>query len=41
VPYDSALIHSVVETAKFLLREYLRHLTGETIIVDGGSVMLP
>ena len=38
---DPTLIHSIVETAKFLLRGDLDHLTGETIIVDGGSVMLP
>ncbi len=41
VPDDGALIHSVVETAKFLLRDDLSHVTGETVIVDGGSVMLP
>jgi len=41
VPDDGALIHSVAETAKFLLRDDLRHLTGATIVVDGGSVMLP
>jgi 3-oxoacyl-[acyl-carrier protein] reductase len=41
VPDDGTLIHSVVETATFLMREDLRHLTGETIVVDGGSVMLP
>jgi 3-oxoacyl-[acyl-carrier protein] reductase len=41
VPDDGALIHSVTETAKFLLRDDLRHLTGATIVVDGGSVMLP
>ncbi len=40
-PGNRELIHSVVETAKFLLRDDLRHLTGETVIVDGGSVMLP
>lgn len=38
---DGGLIHSVVETAKFLLRPDIDHLTGETVIVDGGSVMLP
>jgi 3-oxoacyl-[acyl-carrier protein] reductase len=41
VPDDGALIHSVVETARFLLRDDLPHVTGETVIVDGGSVMLP
>ena len=41
VPNNGMLIHSVVETAKFLLRRDIDHLTGETVIVDGGSVMLP
>ncbi|WP_081287638.1 SDR family oxidoreductase [Mycobacterium asiaticum] len=41
VPGGGMLIHSVVETAKFLLRRDIDHLTGQTIIVDGGSVMLP
>jgi 3-oxoacyl-[acyl-carrier protein] reductase len=35
------LIRTVVETAKFLLRDDLPHLNGETVIVDGGQVMLP
>lgn len=35
------LIHAIVETAKFLLRRDLDQLTGDTIVVDGGSVMLP
>lgn len=38
---DETLIHSIVETAKFLLRRDVDHLTGDTIVVDGGSVMLP
>lgn len=38
---DETLIESVLETTKFLLRRDLKHLVGETIIVDGGSVMLP
>ena len=38
---DRTLIRTIVETAKFLLRNDLDHLTGETIVVDGGSVMLP
>lgn len=38
---DATLTHSIVETAKFLLRDDLDHLTGETIVVDGGSAMLP
>ena len=41
VQHDETLIHSVVETARFLLRNDLDHLTGDTIVVDGGSVMLP
>ena len=40
-PEDGRLINSVVETAKFLLREDIDHLVGDTIVVDGGSVMLP
>ncbi|ULE35556.1 SDR family oxidoreductase [Mycobacterium sp. IDR2000157661] len=38
---DEALIDSIVETAGFLLRDDLTDLTGDTVIVDGGSVMLP
>jgi 3-oxoacyl-[acyl-carrier protein] reductase len=38
---DETLTESVVETTKFLLRRDLKHIVGETIIVDGGSVMLP
>jgi 3-oxoacyl-[acyl-carrier protein] reductase len=38
---DATLVHSLVETSKFLLRSDVQHLAGETIIVDGGSVMLP
>jgi len=38
---DSTLIHSIVATARFLLRGDIPHVVGETIIVDGGSVMLP
>ena len=41
VPDGGHLIHSVAQTVEFLLRDDLRHLTGETIVVDGGSVMLP
>jgi 3-oxoacyl-[acyl-carrier protein] reductase len=41
VTSDSTLVHSVVETAKFLLRSDIDHLAGETIVTDGGSVMLP
>ncbi|WP_242660199.1 SDR family oxidoreductase [Mycobacterium mantenii] len=38
---DSTLLHSVAEAVAFLLRPDLHHLLGETIVVDGGSVMLP
>ena len=38
---DATLTHSIVDTARFLLRGDLHNLTGDTIIVDGGSVMLP
>lgn len=38
---DEKLIQSIVETAMFLLRPDIEHVTGETIVVDGGSVMLP
>lgn len=37
---DTSLVGSVVESVKFLLQP-VDHLVGETIIVDGGSVMLP
>lgn len=38
---DATLVHSLIETTKFLLRNDVQHLAGETIVVDGGSVMLP
>ncbi|WP_297600394.1 SDR family oxidoreductase [Mycobacterium sp.] len=38
---DSTLLHSVAEAVTFLLRPDIGHVLGETIIVDGGSVMLP
>ncbi|MCT7661216.1 SDR family oxidoreductase [Mycobacterium deserti] len=41
VPDDSTLIHTVAESVAFLLRPDIGHLVGETLIVDGGSVMLP
>ena len=41
VDSTEALIESVVETTKFLLRVDIDHLVGQTISVDGGSVMLP
>ncbi|AKK27675.1 SDR family oxidoreductase [Mycobacterium sp. EPa45] len=36
-----ALIESIAETTRFLLRRDVGHLVGQTISVDGGSVMLP
>jgi 3-oxoacyl-[acyl-carrier protein] reductase len=38
---DSRLFGSVVETVKFLLRPDVGYLVGETVVVDGGSMMLP
>lgn len=38
---DSTLLHTVVEAVKFLLRPDIDHLVGETIVADGGAVMLP
>lgn len=41
VPVDEALIDSVIETTEFLLERKPKHLIGQTIVIDGGSVMLP
>jgi len=41
VPDAATLPHAVVETARFLLRSDLDQLTGDTVVVDGGAVMLP
>ncbi len=38
---DTALVGSVTETVRFLLRRDIGHVVGDTVIVDGGSVMLP
>ncbi|OBB00818.1 ABC transporter permease [Mycobacteriaceae bacterium 1482268.1] len=38
---DSTLVHTIAESVKFLLRPDMKHLAGETIVADGGSVMLP
>lgn len=38
---NDSVLRSVVEAVKFLLQPRLDHLVGETIIVDGGSMMLP
>lgn len=40
-PDDGTLLHSIVETTKFLLRRDIDQVVGATIVVDGGSVMLP
>ncbi|MDG4669243.1 SDR family oxidoreductase [Mycobacterium sp. 236(2023)] len=37
----STLLDEVVETVAHLLRRDVRHRIGQTVIVDGGSVMLP
>ena len=41
VPDDSNLLHTAAESVRFLLRPDIEHLAGETIVADGGSVMLP
>jgi 3-oxoacyl-[acyl-carrier protein] reductase len=41
VAHDPTLIHTVAESVKFLLRQDMKHLAGETIVADGGSLMLP
>ncbi|OBJ54319.1 SDR family oxidoreductase [Mycobacterium asiaticum] len=41
LPDDPSIVRSVVEAVKFLLQPHLGHLVGDTIIVDGGSMMLP
>jgi 3-oxoacyl-[acyl-carrier protein] reductase len=38
---DSTLVHTVAEAVAFLLRTDIDHLVGETIVADGGAVMLP
>ncbi|HKV19236.1 MAG TPA: SDR family oxidoreductase [Mycobacterium sp.] len=38
---DDTLVRSVSEAVTFLLRADVEHLAGATIVVDGGSVMLP
>lgn len=38
---DDKLIESIVETTRFLLKSEITGLVGETVIVDGGAVMLP
>lgn len=41
VPVDHTALDTIVDAALFLLRPDCRHLTGATIVADGGSVMLP
>ncbi|RAU99327.1 ABC transporter permease [Mycobacterium colombiense] len=38
---DDKLIESIVETTRFLLKRGVSGLVGETVIVDGGALMLP
>ena len=38
---DDKLVESIVETTRFLLKREVTGLVGETVIVDGGAVMLP
>jgi len=38
---DATLVESVIKTVNFLLRRDIDHVVGDTLIVDGGSVMLP
>lgn len=38
---DEALIETIVETTRFLLEGELTALVGETVVVDGGALMLP
>lgn len=38
---DEKVIESVVETTRFLLKREVAGMVGETIIVDGGALMLP
>lgn len=41
LPDHPSIVRSVLEAVKFLLQPHLGHLVGDTIIVDGGSMMLP
>lgn len=38
---DDKLIESIVETVRFLLKREVPGVVGETVIVDGGALMLP
>ncbi|WP_068178501.1 SDR family oxidoreductase [Mycobacterium sp. UM_CSW] len=38
---NDKLVESIVETTRFLLKREVTGLVGETVIVDGGAVMLP
>jgi 3-oxoacyl-[acyl-carrier protein] reductase len=39
--HDTSLVGSVIESVRFLLRRDIGHVVGDTLIVDGGSVMRP
>lgn len=41
IPDDEKIIESVVEATRFLLKREITGVVGETIIVDGGAMMLP
>jgi len=41
LPESERIIESVVETTRFLLKREVTGVVGETIIVDGGAMMLP
>jgi 3-oxoacyl-[acyl-carrier protein] reductase len=41
LPDDEKIIESVVETTGFLLGPALTAVVGETVVVDGGALMLP
>lgn len=41
LPDDEKIIESVVEATRFLLKREVAGVVGETLIVDGGAMMLP
>ena len=41
LPDDEKVVESIVETTQFLLKHEVAGVIGETIIVDGGAMMLP
>lgn len=38
---DDKIIASITETARFLLKPEVKGVVGETVVVDGGAMMLP